>query len=161
MSLMEIFVDEHLDSINKKNIKINIIGDKSTLSQDHKSLIEDIENKTHYNTGMILNAAFNYSGRDEIKRMILKVFKDIKSKSITESDINEDLISEYLDTKDIPDPDLIIRTSGEKRISNFLLWQCAYSEFVFYDTLWPDFSEILLEDAINQYRSRDRRFGSS
>ena len=114
---------------------------------------------TKNNTGMIFAFAINYGGRDEIKRAVENIADDVESGKISKSDISEELISSYLDTKDLPDPDLLIRTSGELRVSNFLLWQIAYSEFYITDTLWPDFDKEELLKAIESYSHRQRRFG--
>lgn len=161
MILMKTFSGEYLKDINKYNIKIKVIGDMEDLGSQQKSIINKVQEETKNNSGLLLLAAFNYSGRNDLKRAIDKILCDIESQKIKSNQLTELLVSDYLDTALIPDPDLIIRTGGEKRLSNFLLWQCAYSEFVFYETLWPDFSDALLKDALDQYHSRERRFGSS
>ena len=117
--------------------------------------IELIQN----NTGLILNIAFNYGGRDQIVRAIKLIAEEYKDNKINIDDINSELVNNYLYTKDSPDPDLIIRPSGEQRLSNFLLWQCAYSEFWYSNVCWPDFTELDLQKAIYDYQNRDRRFG--
>lgn len=116
--------------------------------------------KLKNNTGLVLNLALNYGGRDEIIRAVKYIYEDITAGKIKEEEINEELISNYLYTKGMADPDLIIRPSGEKRISNFLLWQCAYSEFWYSDIKWPDFKKEHLHKAIYDYQNRDRRFGA-
>lgn len=161
MILMKTFSGEYLKDINKYNIKIKVIGDIQGLGSQQKNIIYKVQEETKNNTGLLLLAAFNYSGRNDLKRAIDKILYDIDKRIITSNQLTESLVSDYLDTALIPDPDLIIRTGGEKRLSNFLLWQCAYSEFVFYETLWPDFSDALLKDALDQYHSRERRYGSS
>lgn len=161
MILMKTFSGEYLKDINKYNIKIKVIGDIEDLGFQQKSIIFKVQEETKNNTGLLLLAAFNYSGRNDLIRAIDKILYDIDNQVIANNQLTESLVSDYLDTAFIPDPDLIIRTGGEKRLSNFLLWQCAYSEFVFYETLWPDFSDVLLKDALDQYHSRERRYGSS
>ena len=118
-----------------------------------------VQERTHDNNGMQLIAAFNYSGRDEIIRAMKKILDDVQLSKISIDMINDDLMGNYLDTANIPDPDLIIRTSGEMRLSNFLLWQCAYSEFVFTETYWPDFTVDQFQNALEQYSQRERRYG--
>jgi undecaprenyl diphosphate synthase len=160
MNLLKAFVANDLSLIKDLNVRIRVIGNSTGLDQDIFNLIKRAETATSKNTGLNLIAAFNYSGRNEITRALNKIIVDISGGVLDSSEINEDTVSMYLDTANIPDPDLIIRTSGEKRISNFLLWQCAYSEFVFVDTLWPDFNEISFKKALSQYQDRERRFGS-
>lgn len=160
MNLLKAFVANDLSLIKDLNVRIRVIGNSTGLDQDIFNLIKRAETATSKNTGLNLIAAFNYSGRNEITRALNKIIVDISGGVLDSSEINEDTVSMYLDTANIPDPDLIIRTSGEKRISNFLLWQCAYSEFVFVDTLWPDFNEIFFKKALSQYQDRERRFGS-
>ena len=159
MLLMENFENAYLDEIISNNIRVNVIGDIDTLAKPQKSIIKKVKEKTQHNTGMQLIAAFNYSGRDEIIRALKKILNDVKLEKISSDMIDNNLMSDYLDTANIPDPDLIIRTSGEMRLSNFLLWQCAYSEFVFTDTLWPDFNVDHFLKALRQYSQRERRFG--
>ena len=146
-------------SVSGTNIDVTTFGDIDTLAKPQKSIIKKVKEKTQHNTGMQLIAAFNYSGRDEIIRALKKILKDVKLEKISSDMIDNNLMSAYLDTANIPDPDLIIRTSGEMRLSNFLLWQCAYSEFVFTDTLWPDFNVDHFLNALRQYSQRERRFG--
>jgi len=160
MNLLKKFVVSDLSLIKDLNVKIRVIGNPNGLDEDIFNLIKKAERVTSKNTGLNLIAAFNYSGRNEITRALNKIVTDLNEGVLNSCEINEEMISCYLDTVNIPDPDLIIRTSGEKRLSNFLLWQCAYSEFVFVDTLWPDFNEISFKKAISQYQDRERRFGS-
>ncbi len=159
MFLMETFENVYLDEITSNNIKVSVIGDMDTLPGPQKKIIKTVKEKTKHNTGMQLIAAFNYSGRDEIIRAMKKMMNDIQTSKISSDMVNSDLMGNYLDTAHIPDPDLIIRTSGEMRLSNFLLWQCAYSEFVFTDTLWPDFTVDQLHNALKQFSLRERRYG--
>ena len=136
-----------------------MIGDVDTLARPQKKIIKMVQERTYGNTGMQLIAAFNYSGRDEIIRAVKKIVNDVQMAKITTDMINNDLMGNYLDTANIPDPDLIIRTSGEMRLRNFLLWQCAYSEFIFTDTFWPDFTVDHFHNALEQYSQRERRYG--
>ena len=145
----------------KNNVRIRIIGDRTRLAPDIQKLIEDLEEDSKNNTGLQFQIAINYGGRDEIVRMMRKTAEDVKSGKVNPEDINEEFISNNLDTKDIPDPDLLIRTSGEQRLSNFLLWQIAYSEFYIADCHWPDFNKDELIKAIEEYNKRDRRFGNA
>ena len=159
MDLMESFESEYLDEIILNNIRVTVIGDIDTLAKPQKKIIKMVQERTYGNTGMQLIAAFNYSGRDEIIRAVKKIVNDAQLAKISTDMINNDLMGNYLDTANIPDPDLIIRTSGEMRLSNFLLWQCAYSEFIFTDTFWPDFTVDHFYDALEQYSQRERRYG--
>ena len=155
MNLLRIYLDKYIKKSGKNDIVMRIIGDRSRLDEDIRKKMDTLEAVTKDKNGMVLNLAINYGGRDDIVRAV----KSIVKSGIPEEDITEETISEHLDTKDCPDPELLIRTSGENRISNFLLWQLAYSEFYFTDRLWPDFSEKDLIDAIRSYQNRDRRFG--
>lgn len=148
-----------MDKIIKKddfNIKINIIGTKDGLSKDLINKIEKVEEKTKNNTGLIFNIAFNYGGRHEIIDAVNKILEDGNIKSITEEEF-----SKFLYTKDMKDPDLLIRTSGEKRLSNFLLWQLAYTEFYFSKKMWPEFKKEDMIEAIIEYNNRNRRYGGN
>lgn len=137
-------------------IKLNVIGNKEKLPEDVRLVVNEVEGYTKSCNNMVLNLALSYGGRDEILRAINKILEESKDKSL---ELNEDTFGNFLDTAGQPDPDLIIRTSGEYRISNFLLWQSAYSEFYFTDTLWPDFTIEELEKALQSYMRRERRFG--
>ena len=159
MYLMESFESAYLDEIISNNIRVSVIGDIDTLAKPQKKIIKMVQERTQDNKGMRLIAAFNYSGRDEIIRALKKILSDVQLAKISTDMINNDLMSNYLDTANIPDPDLIIRTSGEMRLSNFLLWQCAYSEFVFTETLWPDFTVDQFHNALKQFSQRERRYG--
>ncbi|MGL4796901.1 MAG: polyprenyl diphosphate synthase, partial [Paraclostridium sp.] len=145
--------------LHSNDEKITTIGDIDVLPSKSIEAIKNAINTTKENNGLNLNIALNYGSRNDIKNAVIDIVKNCKSGKIDIEDINEDIISNYLSTKSIPDPDLIIRTSGEQRISNFLLWEIAYSEFYFTDTYWPDFNENEVRKAIYVYQSRDRRFG--
>ena len=138
---------------------MNVFGDMTRLPKECQDALNDALETTKNNTRINLNFALNYGGRDEIVRAIKLMCSDVKNNIIKEEDINSELVANYLYTKGIPDPDLIIRPSGEQRLSNFLLWQCAYSEFWYSDINWPDFKEEDLRQAIFDYQNRDRRFG--
>ena len=159
MKLLRFYMVKLIDIANKNNVKAIMIGDESRFDPDIRAGIKKLIDATAKNTGMTFAFAINYGGRDEIRRTVSHIVKDCESGLISKDEISEDLISSYLDTKDIPDPDLLIRTSGELRISNFLLWQIAYSEFYITDTLWPDFNKEELLKAIESYSKRHRRFG--
>ena len=154
--LLKKYVDDDLDTLNANNVRVRIIGSRDGLKPDLLKVIEKVETRTEKNTEFFLNIAFNYGGRDEIIRAV----KDLVRDGFAPEDITETVLEKYLDTSDIPDPDLVIRTSGEQRISNFLSWQAAYAEFVFTDVLWPDFTRADLEAAISEFQRRDRRFGN-
>ncbi|MBK1810656.1 isoprenyl transferase [Clostridium sp. YIM B02505] len=159
MDLLVEYLKKEFDELNKSNVVINHIGDISKLPQRcSKELISAYE-KTKDNTGIVMNLALNYGGRSEIIDGIKKIAQDIKDGKLKIEDIDEEVISSHMYTKGMPDPDLIIRPSGEQRLSNFLLWQCAYSEFWYSNINWPDFSESDLHKAIYDYQNRDRRFG--
>lgn len=136
-----------------------MIGDISRLEPELQDKIRELEEVSAQNTGLHFQVALNYGGRDEIRRAVQKMVQDAEDGNLKASEVTEDKIADYLDTKDIPDPDLMIRTSGEQRLSNYLLWQLAYAEFYFTDTLWPDFNKKELEKAVEFYQTRDRRFG--
>ena len=161
-TIMNIFRKYLVDSIersNRNNMRVRIIGKREGLPEDIVKKIEDLEKATAGNTGLQFTVAINYGGRDELVRAAKNIAKDYKDGIITEADITEDLMSRYLDTREITDPDLLIRTSGELRTSNFLPWQIAYSEFYFTDCMWPDFDMNELVKAVRYYTGRDRRYG--
>ena len=143
----------------KNNMCVKVLGNIEPLNDDLKQSIIELEKVSANNTGLHFQVALNYGGRDEIVRGIHSLLEDIKTNVVSADDVDETLFENYLDTKGIPDPDLLIRTSGEQRISNFMLWQLAYTEFYFTDVLWPDFNRKELDRAIDYYNSRDRRFG--
>lgn len=159
MRLLVQYLKTEVSELHKNNVILRVLGDISALQEECIKEIEESIELTKNNTGLVLNFAFNYGGRDEIIMAVKQIYNDIQEGRINKDDINKEMFSEYLYTKDSPDPDLIIRPSGEKRISNFLLWQCAYSEFWYSNINWPDFSEVDLEQAIYDYQNRDRRYG--
>lgn len=159
MRLLNIVINQHRANIIKDNIQFKVIGTRKGLSNDQIALIEGLERETANNTGIHFNVAFNYGSYEEIIQAVKRISQDVKDDNIEIDDINPDLFSSYLYTKDMPPVDLLIRTSGQYRISNFLLWQIAYSELYFPDTLWPDFTPSELNKAIIEYNKRDRRFG--
>lgn len=159
MKLLRNYMKDCLKTSSKNNMRVRVIGDISKLPVDLQENILELEEASKANTGLNFQVALNYGGRDEILRGMKELIHDIKTEKINMNDIDETVFSTYLDTKGIPDPDLLIRTSGEQRISNFLLWQLAYTEFYFTDVLWPDFSKDDLMKAIEYYNSRNRRFG--
>ena len=157
--LMRRFVRRDLADLHKNGVRIRVIGTRSGLDDDIMRLIDDAVLLTKDNSALNLTIAFNYGSRDEIARAAARVAEAVAEGTLDVSDITPERFGSYLDTADLPDPDLLIRTSGELRLSNFLLWQLAYSEFVFVDTYWPDFSRETLEAAIAEYQRRTRRFG--
>jgi len=159
MNLLYTYLNKELKELHKNNVKITTIGDIDVLPGKSLDAIKNAIDLTKDNTGLNLNIALNYGSRNDIKNAVVDIVKNCKSGKIEIEDITEDTITKYLSTKFIPDPDLIIRTSGEQRISNFLLWELAYSEFYFTDVYWPDFDENEVKKAIYVYQSRDRRFG--
>ena len=159
MGLLQMYVADFLKDSDLENVKINILGDISKLDKGLQNSIEKAIDRTKNNTGLTLNVAFNYGGRDEITKAMKKVAEKVKNKEINVEDIDEQLVSENLYTSGQPDPDLLIRPGGEKRISNYLLWQLAYTEFLFIDKYWPDFTEKDLDEAIEIFESRNRKFG--
>ncbi|MCL2592555.1 MAG: isoprenyl transferase [Defluviitaleaceae bacterium] len=158
MKLLEEYIEQYIKDTKKNNMRIKVIGKPDGLSETLIEKIKYLEDYTKDKTGLTMVIAFNYGGRDEILRAVNKVLYQAQKGAITDV-VDENTFMRYLDTKEIPDPDLLIRTSGEKRLSNFLLWQTAYSEFYFSDKLWPDFNIDDLKEAILAYQARDRRFG--
>lgn len=159
MGLLRLYLRREIAKLHKKGVRFLVVGDRARLPKDIVSLIDGAEKTTADNTGLTLILALSYGGRAEIAQAARSLAEDVKAGTLDPADIDEDMVSGRLFTKDIPDPDLLIRTSGEQRISNFLLWQLAYAEFVFTDTLWPDFREQALLDAIEQFQGRERRYG--
>lgn len=159
MKILRSYLADCLKKSKDNNMRIKCIGDKTGLSADIIEKINELEEESKNNTGLTFIIGLNYGGRDEITRMIKKLIDDVEAGKVLKSDITEKLISERLDTSGIPDPDLLIRTSGEQRLSNFLPWQLTYAEFCFLDVLWPDFKKEDLIEAIKAYNKRDRRFG--
>lgn len=157
--LLRIFVRRDLARLHKDGVRIRIVGSRDGLSEEIISLIDEAIEKTRDNTRLTLNIAFNYGGRGEIVAAMQAIAREIEAGRIKAADVNEALIARMLWTADSPDPDLVIRTSGEFRLSNFLLWSGAYAELMFMDLWWPDFTRESLEKAIDAFRRRDRRFG--
>ena len=159
MGLLRWYLQHSIDKLIKNNVRVKVIGDRSAFAKDLQDMIGSVEDRTQENTGITVILALSYGGRDDIRRATQKIAADIKSGALQPEDITEDLISQNLDTKFCPDPDLLIRTSGELRVSNYMLWQMAYTEYVFVDCFWPDFGEKQLDVAIEQYSKRHRRYG--
>ncbi len=159
MKILEIYLDKFLKTANLENIKLRILGDKGGIPKSLKEKMIKMEEKTKDNTGLNLNIAFNYGGRAEIVRATKKIAESVLNGEIGVDDINEEMFSENLYTHDQVDPDLVIRTSGEYRTSNFLPWQITYSEFLFLDKYWPDFNTKDIDKAIEEFYNRNRRKG--
>nr|WP_255696817.1 isoprenyl transferase [Aurantimonas sp. HBX-1] len=159
MGLLKHFIRRDLADLHKEGVRVRVIGARDNLSADIRSLLEEAENLTRANERQTLVVAFNYGARDEVARAVRRVAAKFAAGEVTLEALTADYLDSHLDTAGIPDPDLIIRTSGELRLSNFLLWQAAYSEFVFLPCLWPDFDRKAFEEAIAQYASRERRYG--
>ena len=159
MKLLGDYLKNCIEIANKNDMCIRVIGDKTGLNEELQRKIAELEEMTKNNPGLNFTIAINYGSRDEMIRAMKKLANDVKDGKVAPEDIEESLFAEYLDTKGIPDPDLLIRTSGEERLSNYLLWQLAYTEFHFTDVLWPDFSKEDLMRAVAAYNKRDRRFG--
>ena len=159
MKLLRNYMKNCLKTAAKNNMVVRVIGDKTGLDADIRKQIDELETVSASNTGLHLQIAINYGSRDEIVRSVRKVMEDVKAGKITEDQMDEAMFDSYLDTAGIPSPDLLIRTSGEQRLSNFLMWQLAYTEFYFTDVPWPAFTKEELEKAIEKYNGRDRRYG--
>jgi len=159
MGLLRRFVRNDLAELHQNNVKVRVIGERTGLDPDIGRLLAEAEELTKGNDGLTLVVAFNYGARQEIVRAARKIAEAAAQGRLSVEDIDMDMFTRFLDAPDIPDPDLIIRTSGEQRLSNFLLWQAAYSELVFVPTYWPDFDRPALESAIREYQQRERRFG--
>ena len=159
MALLKKFVINERQTLMDKDIRLGVIGQKERLPEDVRREVEKTMTLTRKNIGMRLNLALSYGGREEMTRAVRVIAGKVKAGTLLPDDISEETVSRHLYTADIPDPDLIIRTSGEKRLSNFLLWQGGYAELFFTDTLWPDFTDQAFVDIIRDYQKRDRRFG--
>ena len=159
MNLLRNYMKTCLKTAEKNRMRVRVIGDKTALDDDIRRRIAELEEATKNNDGLCFQIALNYGSRDEMIRAMKKMSADCANGKVNPEEITEELFESYLDTHDIPDPDLMIRTSGEQRLSNYLLWQLAYSEFYFTDVLWPDFTKEDLTKAIEYYNGRDRRFG--
>ena len=159
MKLLRNYMKTCLKTAEKNRMCVRVLGDKTRLDEDIRTRIEELEEATKNNDGLHFQIAINYGGRDEIVRAVKALSKDVKEGKITEDAVTAQLLDDYLDTHGIPDPDLLIRTCNEQRISNFLLWQLAYTEFYFTPVAWPDFSKEELEKAVEAYNHRDRKYG--
>lgn len=157
--LMRLYVAKDLERLAREGVCIRVIGGRDSLAPDVREIIVRAEERTAANTALRLTVAFNYGGRSEIVRAVQRIAEDVRAGALAPEAISAETVDLYLYTHDLPSPDLVIRTSGEQRISNFLLWQAAYSEFIFLDVMWPDFDGAVLESAFHEYRQRDRRFG--
>ena len=161
MSLLRSYMKDCIKTSKKNNMRVRIIGDRNKLDTDIQNSNRDLEEASKDNTGLNFQVAINYGGRDEMIRAIRKLAKEVQDNKLVPEQINEKMIDECLDTAGIPDPDLLIRTAGEQRISNFLLWQTGYCELYFTEVLWPDFTKKDLEKAIAYYNTRERRYGGA
>jgi undecaprenyl diphosphate synthase len=159
MGLLRRFIRNDLVELHGNNVRVRVIGEREGLSGDIRGLLDEAEDLTCRNTGLTVVVAFNYGSRQEIARAAKALAAEVQQGRLSPEDITAERLGALLDTCDIPDPDLIIRTSGEQRLSNFLLWQAAYSELVFVPNYWPDFDKAALESAIGEFRRRERRFG--
>ena len=161
MGLLKRFIRKDLVELHKANVRVRVIGFRDDLQADVRSLLEEAETMTRLNGGLVLVIAFNYGGRQEIAAAARAIARKHAEGALRECDIDASMLAKFLHTSDIPDPDLIIRTSGEQRLSNFLLWQAAYSEFVFLPVLWPDFDRNAFVGALAEFAARERRFGGT
>ncbi len=161
MILLQSYLDDYSKRADTENIRVKVLGDITALSDGMQKSIINCMERTKNNTGVTFNIALNYGGRDEIIKAVKKIAKDVEDGKIKVEDIDEKMISDNLYTAGMPDPDLLIRTSGELRLSNFLPWQVVYSEFLFVDKNWPDFTEEDLDNAIIEYQKRTRKFGAN
>lgn len=159
MNILRTYLKDCVKKSMKNNVRCRVIGRKEELSQDIVEAIEHLEETTKNNTGLNFTIAINYGGRDEITRAVTKIAEEVKAGTLDPAKITEQTISDRLDTWELPDPDLLIRTSGEERLSNYLPWQLAYTEFYFTDVLWPDFNKEEMIRAIEKYNKRERRYG--
>jgi undecaprenyl diphosphate synthase len=159
LGLLRLFIRNDLADLKRNNVRVRVIGERETLAPDVRRLLEEAEEITRDNDGMTLVVAFNYGARQEIARAAQRLADEVAAGRMSSSDISAERLSQFMDMPDLPDPDLIIRTSGEQRLSNFLLWQSAYSELVFVPTFWPDFDRAALEQAVSEFARRERRFG--
>lgn len=159
MKLLDSYIDSCMKTAKRDNLRVRFIGDRTGIDSKLVDKMEHLEEFSKEHTGLQLQIALNYGSRDELVRAIKKIARDVENGNLHPDNIDEERFSQYLDTAGIPDPDLMIRTSGELRLSNYLLWQLAYTEFYFTDIAWPDFNEEELDKAIQSYKSRDRRYG--
>ena len=161
MFLFQSYLNDYSKRADSENIKVQFLGDRAALSQAMQKSMKDCEERTKTNTGIIFNIALNYGGREEIVRAVKNIATEVKEGKLNIEDINEQIVNDNLYTYSQPDPDLLIRTSGEMRLSNFLPWQLVYTEFLFIDKNWPDFTEEDLDLAIEEYQKRTRKFGAN
>lgn len=161
MSLFRQYIRRESRQLHKENVRVRFIGDRVKLDDKLRALMDELEGLTQDNTGVNLTIALNYGGRDEVARATKRLAQDVADGKLSPDDVDEETLPKYLDTCVLPDPDLVVRTSGEARISNFLLWQSAYSEYEFIDTLWPDFSTEVFAGLVAGFGGRDRRFGGT
>ena len=161
MGLLRYYLSNEITYLKERDVRLRVIGDRARLQSGIVALIEKGERETASGRRLTLVIALSYGGRSEIAAAARRIAEQVEAGAMRPGDIDEQTIASNLDTHDIPDPDLLIRTSGEKRISNFLLWQCAYAELVFIDTLWPDFSTHDFEAAVREYHGRERRYGAA
>ncbi|MFG1479348.1 isoprenyl transferase [Xanthobacter sp. V4C-4] len=159
MRLLKFFIRHDLADLHARDVRVRVIGTRTGLSKDIRALLDEAEALTQGNSGLTLVVAFNYGSRQEIAAAAASIAADAAAGRIRPEDVTVEMLSERLETAGIPDPDLIVRTSGEQRLSNFLLWQAAYAEFVFLPLFWPDFDKAALVSAVNEYARRERRFG--
>ena len=160
MGLLRLYLRNEVNELHRNGVRLRVVGERDRLDPDIVSLINEAEGKTAANGKLTLVLALNYGGRQELVRAAQALARQAMAGTLSPADIDDDMMARHLHTSGISDPDLLIRTSGEKRISNFLLWQCAYTEMVFLDVLWPDFSKDHLEQAIRDFHGRDRRYGA-
>lgn len=161
MELLRLYVARDLERLASEGVRIRVIGERAGLQPDIFSIIQRAEQRTRQNDKLNLTIAFNYGGQDEIARAARRLAEDVAAGKLAPEAVTEELFARYLDTAELPPLDMLVRTSGELRLSNFMLWQAAYAELVFLDVLWPDFDKAALETAIDEYRRRDRRFGGA
>ena len=159
MNLFKTYLKSSMGKCMKNNVRMRIIGDRTKLPADLVTLIENAEKTTGQNTGITFTLAINYGARDEMRRAVTAIAKEVKEGRLIPEEITEETISSHLDTADLPDPDLLIRTCGEQRLSNYLMWQLSYTELYFTDVAWPDFTKEELLKAVDAYQHRERRFG--
>ncbi|MBU3259657.1 isoprenyl transferase [Roseovarius sp. PS-C2] len=160
MALFRRYILKEMQEFVKEDVRVRFIGDRQRLDKSLQALMDETEQMTSVCTGLNLTIALNYGGRDEVARATRRLAQDVADGRLDPAEVDQETLPKYLDTRVLPDPDLVIRTSGEARISNFLLWQSAYSEYEFIDTLWPDFTREIFTDVLRGYGARDRRFGA-
>lgn len=161
MRLFKKYIIRETDDLINNGVRVRFIGDRAGLDATLHQMMDDLEKATAQNTKYNLTIAINYGGRDEVTRAVQRLAADVQQGNLASDDVNAEVLSSYLDTHVLPDPDLVIRTSGEARISNFLLWQSAYAEYEFVDTLWPDFSPEEFQNIVRNFGTRDRRYGGA